>query len=228
MFWWDPTYILVIIGALISGIAALNVKSTFNKFSQYTTVNRMTGAQVAQKMLHDAGIYDVTIGRVSGSMTDYYAPNEKMLHLSETVYDSTSVAAVGVAAHECGHAIQHHENYAPLTLRNSIVPIVNIGSTLAWPLILLGIIFGMTGLARFGVILFSLMVIFQLITLPVEFNASSRALRVLSGSGILMEGEVGGARKVLNAAALTYVAALLSTILQLLRLVILTRGSRRD
>ncbi len=169
----------------------------------------MTGAQAAQRILNAAGIYDVEIRHVSGNLTDHYDPRNKTLSLSDSVYDSASVAAVGVAAHECGHAIQHQKNYAPLTIRGAIVPVANIGSTLAWPLILIGLFISSRSgqaLITAGIICFSLAVLFQIVTLPVEFNASRRAVRILGETGILGEQELGYTRKVLGAAALTYVA----------------------
>ena len=227
MFYWDSTYILVIIGALISLAASMKVKSTFRRFSDAYSSRGITGEQAAERILRLAGIGDVRIERISGNLTDHYSPHEKVLRLSDSVYGSRSVAAIGVAAHECGHAIQHHLGYGPLKLRSLSVPIANIGSSLSWPLILLGLIMGWTGLAQVGVFLFTFVVLFQLITLPVEFNASSRALKILEGAGILMDTELRGASKVLRAAAMTYVASLLGSILQLLRLVLLTRGGRR-
>lgn len=226
MFYWDYTYILVVIGALISAFAALRVKSTFRRFSDMRSVRGLSAEQVAQRILNGAGIHDVRIERVSGSLTDHYAPNEKVLRLSDSVYGSTSVAAIGVAAHECGHAIQHAVGYGPLKLRSLAVPIANIGSKLSWPIIIIGLVLGLTGLAQVGVFLFTFVVLFQLITLPVEFNASSRALKILEGGNMLMEDELRGASKVLRAAAMTYVASLLATILQLLRLVLITRRRR--
>ena len=226
MFYWDHTYILVVIGALISAFAALRVKSTFRRFSDMRSVRGLSAEQVAQRILNGAGIHDVRIERVSGSLTDHYAPNEKVLRLSDSVYGSTSVAAIGVAAHECGHAIQHAVGYGPLKMRSLAVPIANIGSKLSWPIIIIGLVLGLTGLAQVGVFLFTFVVLFQLITLPVEFNASSRALKILEGGNMLMEDELRGASKVLRAAAMTYVASLLATILQLLRLVLLTRRRR--
>ncbi len=226
MFYWDYTYILVIIGALISAFAALRVKTTFRRFSDMRSVRGLSAEQVAQRILNGAGIHDVRIERVNGSLTDHYAPNEKVLRLSDSVYGSTSVAAIGVAAHECGHAIQHAVGYGPLKLRSLAVPIANIGSKLSWPIIIIGLVLGLTGLAQVGVFLFTFVVLFQLITLPVEFNASSRALKILESGNMLMEDELRGASKVLRAAAMTYVASLLATILQLLRLVLLTRRRR--
>ena len=217
------SYGLVIIGALISIIASWNVRRTYKKYSSYGNSREIRAEQVAQTILNSAGIYDVRIERISGSLTDHYSPREKVLRLSDSVYGSSSVATIGVAAHECGHAIQHARGYFPLTLRSMVIPVVNIGSTLSWPVILLGLIFGWTGLIDIGIILFSLVVFFQFITLPVEFNASGRALSILRERNILYGQELEGSRKVLIAAALTYVAALVSSILQLLRLVLLRR-----
>lgn len=227
MFWWDPTYILVIIGALISAAASAYVRSSFQRFSKRANRRGMTSQQVAEQILRNAGIYDVKIDRIRGSLTDHYSPKEKVLRLSDSVYNSTSVAAIGVAAHECGHAIQHSVGYAPLKLRSAAVPIANIGSALSWPLLLIGILMGLTGLAQAGVFLFTFVVLFQLITLPVEFNASRRALAILEDTNTLSGDELQGAHKVLRSAALTYVAALLSSVLQLLRMMILARNNRR-
>ena len=231
-YYWgfDPTYILVLIGAVICMMASAKVKSTYQKYSQYRSMSGMTGAMAAERILHSAGIYDVTIQHVSGNLTDNYTPGKKTLNLSDSVYNSTSVAAVGVAAHECGHAIQHQQGYAPLTIRSAIVPVANFGSTLAWPLIILGLIFGQGGslLIHIGILCFSLAVLFQLVTLPVEFNASSRALTILGQQGILSESELPYTRKVLGAAALTYVASAAAAILQLLRLILLFGGRRND
>lgn len=225
--YWDSTYILVIIGAIISAIASWNVNQSFRKFSKFSNGKGLPAQDVAAIILHGAGIYDVRIERIRGSLTDHYSPKEKVLRLSDSVYYSTSVAAIGVAAHECGHAIQHHVGYFPLKLRSASVPIANIGSKLSWPIVLLGLILGYTGLAQIGVFLFTFVVFFQLITLPVEFNASSRALKVLKTKKILIGGELKGASKVLKAAALTYVASMFSSILQLLRLILLTRRNDR-
>lgn len=217
------SYGLVIIGALISVIASGNVRRTYKKYSSYGNSRGIRAEQVAQTILNSAGIYDVRIERISGNLTDHYSPREKVLRLSDSVYGSSSVAAIGVAAHECGHAIQHARGYFPLTLRSMVIPVVNIGSTLSWPVILLGLILGWAGLIDIGIILFSLVVFFQFITLPVEFNASGRALSILRERNILYGQELEGSRKVLIAAALTYVAALVSSILQLLRLILLRR-----
>lgn len=228
MFWfWDTTYILVIIGAVICAIASWNVTRTYKKFSKFSNGKNLMAQDVAALILHRAGIFDVKIERVRGSLTDHYSPKEKVLRLSDDVYGSTSVAAIGVAAHECGHAIQHHVGYFSLKLRSASVPIANIGSKIYWPVIIIGLIIGYMEIAQIGVLLFSFVVLFQLITLPVEFNASSRALEVLTERKLLIGGELKGAQKVLKAAALTYVASLFSSILQLLRLILLTRNNNR-
>lgn len=229
--WWDPTYFLVIIGAVICMIASARVKTTFNKYSRYRSKTNMTGKEAAQRVLYSAGITDVTVRHVSGSLTDHYDPRNKTLNLSDSVYDSTSVAAIGVAAHECGHAIQHQKDYAPLSIRSAIVPMANIGSTLAWPLIVIGLLFSSTTgsfLIKLGIICFSLAVLFQLVTLPVEFDASRRAVNILGSTGILSEQELPMTKKVLGAAALTYVAGAAAAILQLLRLIILFGGRNDD
>lgn len=225
----DPTYILVLIGALVTSWASMNVSSTFNKYSKVTNSRGLTGEQVAAIILKESGITDVRIDRISGSLTDHYSPNEKVLRLSDSVHSSTSVAAIGVAAHECGHAVQHQEGYAPLKLRSASVPLASIGSRISMPLIVLGLVLGYVGLAKIGVILFTFVVAFQLITLPVEFDASKRALTILEDRGILTGEELNNTSKVLKAAALTYVAAVFSSILQLLRLVLITnsRNNRR-
>lgn len=223
-YFYDATYILVVIGAIISIIASMNVKSTFARYSRGGN-NRtdITGAEAAQEILRAAGITDVRIERVRGNLTDHYSPKEGVLRLSDSVYDSRTIAAVGVAAHECGHAMQYNEDYFPIKIRSAVIPLANIGSSLSWPIIVLGLIFGATGLMQIGVLLFSLVVIFQLLTLPVEFDASARALRTLRDRNMLSGHALSGARKVLTAAALTYVAALVTSILQLLRLVLITR-----
>ena len=225
---FDWTYILVLIGALFSLLASAKVKSTFNKYKKIRSASGMTGAEAAQRILHQYGIYDVGIEHVSGELTDHYDPRAKMLRLSDSTYSSASVAAIGVAAHECGHALQHKEEYGPLKLRTSIVPAANIGSKLGIPIILLGVFLGSNSiLINIGIWVFSLAVLFQIVTLPVEFNASSRALAAVEQYGILGSDEVRHTKKVLSAAAMTYVAAAASSILQLLRLVLLF-GKRRD
>ena len=224
---FDPTYILVLIGALICLAASLRVKTTYSRYNQMRNSRGITSEEAAQAILQNAGINDVKIERIRGSLTDHYSPAEKVLRLSDSVYGSTSVAAIGVAAHECGHAIQHKVGYGPLKLRSVSVSVANIGSMLSWPLIIFGLILGYTGLARGGIFLFLFVVLFQIITLPVEFNASNRALKVLDERYILQGNELAGAKKVLSAAAMTYVAAVFSSILQLLRLVLLVQGGNR-
>ncbi len=227
--YFDWTYLLVIIGIVITLAASAKVKSAFAKYSQVRTRTGITGAQAAERILRESGIYDVQIQAVAGNLTDHYDPRSKVLRLSESVYGSNSLAAVGVAAHECGHALQHQNSYAPLILRSTLVPVANIGSMSAWPVIILGIFMGYNEfLINLGIILFSAAVLFQLITLPVEFNASRRAIARLSETGILYGDELGQSKKVLDAAALTYVAAAAASILQLLRLVLLFGGRRRD
>ena len=226
----DPTIVLVLIGVLLSLWAQSRVNSTFARYSRVRSFSGMNGAEAARRLLNSQGIYDVTVQPVSGKLTDHYDPRTKVVKLSDSVYNATSVAAIGVAAHECGHAMQHNEGYGPLRLRSALVPVANFGSQLSWPMILLGILFGGLGspLVQVGILMFSLAVLFQLVTLPVEFNASSRAVRLLDSQGILSGEEVDGTRKVLKAAALTYVAAAAGSILQLLRLVILFGGRDRD
>lgn len=225
--YWDSTYILVLLGAVLCTLASWNVSRTYARFGEQFSRNGMKAEEVAARMLREAGITDVQIQRVAGNLTDHYSPKEKVLRLSETVYGSSSVAAIGVAAHECGHAIQHNKGYLPLRLRSLSVPVANIGSMLYWPVILLGILLSMPALTEIGIFLFLFVVLFQLITLPVEFNASRRAVRILEQSNILQGQELTGAGKVLTAAALTYVAALVNTLLQLLRLVLLTRRRKQ-
>ena len=226
---FDPTYILIIIGVIITLAASAKMNSAFRRYSRVRSHSGLTGAQAATKILNYAGIYDVVVERVSGNLTDHYDPRSKVLRLSDATYNATSVAAIGVAAHECGHAMQDKEAYAPLKLRGSLVPVANIGSNLSWVFIILGIIMGANQtLLNIGILLFSLAVIFQLVTLPVEFNASSRALRVLKDSVMMYDDEVEDTRKVLSAAALTYVASAAAAILSLLRLVILFGGGRDD
>lgn len=227
---FEPTYMLVIIGVIICLLASSRMKSTFNKYSRVRNHSGMTGREAAEQVLRGAGIYDVRVEHISGDLTDHYDPRTKVLRLSDATYNSTSVAAVGVAAHECGHAIQHATGYAPLKIRRALVPVANFGSTIAWPLILIGLLFSSQSSMLFlnlGIIAFSLAVLFQIVTLPVEFNASSRAIRILGSSGMLYEDEVDATKKVLSAAALTYVAGAASAILQLLRIILLA-NSRRD
>lgn len=236
-FYYDPTYILVLIGAILSIAASQMVNSTYRKYVKVRARGGMTGAEAAYRILHMSGITDVKIQHISGELTDHYDPANKVLRLSDTVYDSRSVAAIGVAAHECGHALQHKEGYFPLRLRSTLVPAANLGSKLGLPIVILGLILGIGfplpgggyfSLAEIGIWIFSLAVLFQIVTLPVEFNASGRALKMLGSYGIMGDDEVDDCKRVLGAAALTYVAAAASSILQLLRLVILSRGRRRD
>lgn len=222
----DPTYILVIAGALLCLLAQNNVTSTYSRYSRVQSRTGMTGAMAAERILRANGIYDVRVEHIQGNLTDHYDPSANVLRLSDTVYGSTSVAAIGVAAHECGHAIQHQTGYVPLKIRGSLVPVANLGSRLCWPLIVLGLFFSYT-FVQAGIIMFCAVVLFQLVTLPVEFNASSRALQILGDSGMLYQDEISSTKKVLGAAALTYVASVASSVLQLLRLILLF-GNRRD
>ncbi len=210
--------IFIIIGLAIALIASLNVKTTFKKYSQYGCDNNVTAEQVAAEILRRNGIYNVQIGRVRGHLTDYYDSRKKVLCLSESVYGSSSIAAIGVAAHECGHAIQDSVEYRPLKIRKMLAPAASIGPYASYFLILFGIIFSAAPLIDIGIIVFSIVVIFQLVTLPVEFNASKRACAVLADSNQYSKEEIGAVKKVLTAAALTYLAALINAILQLIRL----------
>lgn len=230
-YYYDWTYILVLIGVLICLAASARVRQVFAKYSRVQSRLRLTGKEAAEEILRRNGIYDVRVIHIPGNLTDHYNPGNKTLGLSDTVYQSSSVAAVGVAAHECGHAVQHARGYAPLAIRGALVPVANFGSALAWPLILIGLLItGETSvfLINLGILLFSAAVLFQLVTLPVEFNASRRAVDVLRASGMLYPDELSSVKKVLGAAALTYVAGAASAILQLLRLLILTGGRRRN
>lgn len=227
-YYFDPTYILVLIGAVLCLAAQAKVSMTYGKYEKVRSRTGMTGAQAAQRILEMSGIYDVRIERVSGRLTDHYDPTGKVLRLSDATYASGSVAAIGVAAHECGHAVQHHKGYGPLRLRSALVPAANIGSKAGIPLIILGALLGMNQiLIQIGIWVFALAVFFQVVTLPVEFDASKRALAMLDGYGLMDREETAGCRKVLSAAALTYVAAAATAILQLLRLVLLFGGNKR-
>lgn len=226
---FDPTYFLVLIGAVIGMIASAKLRSTYSKYSRVRSMSGITGAETARRILYSQGIRDVSVEHVAGDLTDHYDPRSRVLRLSDTTYGDISVAAVGVAAHECGHAVQHATGYALLNIRNTIAPVVSIGSNLSWPLILLGVVLSWNSvLIRLGIWLFALAVLFQLVTLPVELDASRRALRLLQENGILYQDEIPSARRVLSAAAMTYVAGLLSVILQMLRLVLLFGGRSRD
>ena len=225
---FDRTYLLVLVAAIFSIWASARVNSTYQKYAKVRSMQGLTGAEAAQRILYYAGLTNIRVERVSGNLTDHYDPKSKVLRLSDSTYGSASVAAIGVAAHECGHAIQDQEGYVPLRLRSTLVPAANFGSKLGIPIIILGVLLGSNYLLiQIGIWVFSLAVLFQLVTLPVEFNASNRAVRILDSRGILGQEELGMCKKVLSAAAMTYVAAAASSILQLLRLVLLY-GRRRD
>lgn len=227
-FFYDWTYLLLIPALLLSLWAQFRVSSTFNRFSKVRASSGMTATQMAEQLLHAEGVYDVSVERTRGNLTDHYDPKNMVLRLSDSTANSTSVAALGVAAHEAGHVLQHRDGYAPLMLRTAAVPVVNIGSNLSWPLFLVGLIFSWEPLVYAGIALFALAVLFALITLPVEFNASKRALAALEANGYLQPGEeMRGAKKVLSAAAMTYVASAFMAIMQLLRLLAIA-GVRRD
>lgn len=227
MYWhYDSTMLILIPGIILGLIAQGMVKSAFNKYSKVGTSRRMTGADAARQILDSNGLYNVKIERISGELTDHYDPRANVIRLSDSVYASDSVAAVGVAAHEAGHAVQYATEYSPIKLRNAIIPATRIGSGLSTPLVLLGFMFSWDILINVGILLFCAVVIFQAVTLPVEFNASARALRTLRDSYILEGDELNGAKKVLTAAALTYVAAMISAMLSLLRLLVLSNRRR--
>ncbi len=228
---YDSTYILVLIGVAICLLASSRVNSVFRRYSTVRSRSGLTGREAAERILRANGIYDVTVRHIPGNLTDHYDPRNKTLGLSDSTYGSASVAAIGVAAHECGHAVQHATGYAPLKFRGALVPVANFGSTLAWPLILIGLLIGSRSASLFinmGILLFSAAVLFQLVTLPVEFNASSRAVKVLETTGMLYPEEIRQTKAVLGAAALTYVASAASAILQLLRLLLITGRRRND
>ena len=226
---FDIYYFILIIPALLLGIwAQSQVNTNYQKYSQIRTMRGMTGAEAAEYILRQNGIYDVQIHHISGNLTDNFNPSKKTISLSDSVYNSTSIAAIGVAAHEAGHAVQHAVNYAPIRIREIIIPVTQIGSWLYLPIIMVGFLFSSQSLVNIGILLFSTLAIFQLVTLPVEFNASDRAIKTLESSGILYGEEITGAKKVLRAAALTYVAALVSSLAQLLRLILIFGGRRRD
>ena len=227
-FFYDWTYLLLVPALMLSLWAQFRVSSTFNRFSKVRASSGMTATQMAEQLLHAEGVYDVSVERTRGNLTDHYDPKNMVLRLSDSTANSTSVAALGVAAHEAGHVLQHRDGYAPLMLRTAAVPVVNIGSNLSWPLFLVGLIFSWEPLLYAGIALFALAVLFALITLPVEFNASKRALAALEANGYLQPGEeMRGAKKVLSAAAMTYVASAFMAIMQLLRLLAIA-GVRRD
>lgn len=221
-FFYDSTMIILVPALIISMYAQFKVNSAFQRYSKVFSKRGITGAEIARMLLDEAGLYDIPVELVPGKLTDHYDPTKRVMRLSNDVYYGNSVASIGVAAHETGHAIQHKESYSPLIIRNTIVPVVNISSSASWFLFFIGLVFSVPSLTNLGIILFSAVVIFQIITLPVEFNASARAIKILDSRGILDKEELYGAKKVLKAAALTYVAAALTAISQLLRLIALS------
>lgn len=226
--YFDIYYLILVLPAVLLSLwAQTRVTSTYEKYSKYTVHNHITGSEAARRILNENGLSHIRVERVSGKLTDHYDPRNNVIRLSDGVYDSVSVAAVGVAAHEAGHAVQYGENYLPIKTRNTILPVANLGSNLAVPLAILGFIFGYEPLVSFGILLFGAVVLFQVATLPVEFNASSRAVKILSSTGMIFDEEEKGVKKVLSAAALTYVAAALTALMNLIRL-ILVFGKRDD
>lgn len=227
-YFFDYTIILLIPALLFGLYAQFKVSSTYKKYSQVKNARGYTAAEVARKILDDNGLYDVAIVKIAGNLTDNFNPKTKTVSLSETVYNSQSVAAIGVAAHECGHAVQHAEGYTPIKIRSALVPVTNFGSTFGFIILAIGLLFGNYSIAMIGVLLYSLMAVFQAVTLPVEFNASSRALKTLASHYILEDDELKMSKKVLSAAAMTYVAALVSTLATILRLLLIVgSGTRR-
>lgn len=233
MFYFDWTFVVLVLPCmLLAMLASANVNSTFKRYSQQYSRRGLTGAEAAQRVLAANGVRGVGIERISGNLTDHYDPRSNVIRLSDSVYSNTSTAAIGVACHEAGHAVQYAQSYAPIKLRTAIIPVTNFGSKLAMPLILLGILF--SGLGEFstlivylGLACFGLSFVFQVVTLPVEFNASSRALRAIESGQLLTDEELTGARKTLSAAAMTYVAATAVALAQLLRLIVIFGGNRR-
>ncbi len=227
-YFFDYTIILLIPALLFGLYAQFKVSSTYKKYSQVKNARGYTAAEVARKILDDNGLYDVAIVKIAGNLTDNFNPKTKTVSLSETVYNSQSVAAIGVAAHECGHAVQHAEGYTPIKIRSALVPVTNFGSTFGFIILAIGLLFGNYSIAMIGVLLYSLMAVFQAVTLPVEFNASNRALKTLASHYILEDDELKMSKKVLSAAAMTYVAALVSTLATILRLLLIVgSGTRR-
>lgn len=229
-FYLDPTFILIIIGMIISGLASMYVQSTYRKYGEVNSKNGYTASDVCRKILDAAHLENVRLEGIRGNLTDHYNAQENVLRLSDTTRNSKSVAAIGVAAHEAGHALQDRDNYGPLRIRAALVPVTNFGQTAAFPILFLGFILGEGGtmLINIGILLFSLTLLFQLVTLPVEFNASNRAIQILETQGLLSREEIPQARKVLNAAALTYIAAAIASFLSLLRLILIFSGRSRD
>ena len=228
MFFWDISMIILIPGLLLAMYAQAKVSSTYNRYKKITSHSGYTGAQFARKMLNDNGLYDVTITQISGRMSDHYDPRANQVRLSAEVYNGTSIASLGIAAHEVGHAVQHATNYFPLTVRNLVVPVTNFSSSIYMLFIFIGIIMNSFSMIQFGIMLFAVIVIFQVITLPVEFNASRRAIATLGGDGVLDAEELSGAERVLGAAAMTYVAAMVTAMLQLLQLLMVFGGHNDD
>ena len=226
-YFYNPTYIIILPAILFALFAQAKVSSTFNKYKLVYSRRGFTAQEVARQILDDNGLYNVPVDLVSGNLTDHYDPQSNVVRLSESVYGSASVASIGIAAHEVGHAIQHAKGYVPIKVRNTIIPLANFGSSLAMPLVLVGLIFAIQPLITVGIFLFTFIVLFQAVTLPVEFNASSRALKTLEQFHILDEDELKKSKSVLTAAAMTYVAALLSSLLSLLRLILLSNRRRR-
>lgn len=224
---FDTTYVLVIIAFALTMFASFGVQATFKKYDKVRNSRGLTGADAARRILDANGLYNIRIERVAGNLTDHYSPNEGVIRLSDATFSSQSVAAIGVAAHECGHAVQHQVGYAPIRIRNGIVPFVNVCNMLSMPIFLIGLLFGLGRLAVLGALLFGAVLVFQLVTLPTEINASRRALKTISGMGLLEGDEYIGAKKTLTAAAMTYVAAVASTALQFLRLLLLANRRRQ-
>jgi len=228
MYGIDMNYIVLVLPAILFSLWAQHmVKSNFKKYSKARTANGLTGAEAAVEVLRRSGVSDVRIEPVAGNLTDHFDPRDNVIRLSQSVYNTQSIAAVGVAAHEAGHALQYANGYAPMKLRAAIIPVTSFGSKLAMPLVILGLVLGYVGLINLGILFFALAVVFQLVTLPVEFNASRRALSILDEYGLLSEDEMPGAKKVLAAAAMTYVAALAVSLAQLLRLIAMSQSRSR-
>lgn len=227
MYWFDYTYLIILPAFLFGLYAQMKVSSTFSKYQSVQSSRGVTGAQAARRILDDNGLYDVAVVKISGNLTDNFNPKTRTVSLSDSVYGSTSVAAIGVAAHECGHAVQHATGYTPIKIRSALVPVTNFGSSAGFVILLVGMLFGSYPIAMLGVLLYSLMAVFQAVTLPVEFNASKRALATLEASGMLVGEELKMSRSVLSAAAMTYVAALVSSLATILRLLLIVGSSRR-
>lgn len=228
MYWFDYTYLIILPAFLFGLYAQMKVSSTFSKYQSVQSSRGVTGAQAARRILDDNGLYDVAVVKICGNLTDNFNPKTRTVSLSDSVYGSTSVAAIGVAAHECGHAVQHATGYTPIKIRSALVPVTNFGSSAGFVILLVGMLFGSYPIAMLGVLLYSLMAVFQAVTLPVEFNASKRALATLEASGMLVGEELKMSRSVLSAAAMTYVAALVSSLATILRLLLIVGSSRRS